>query len=152
MRQPGGSSDGAMLRIPADVNELVRVRQFVRDYARGTGADPRTTSDLVQAVDESVCNSIVHGYKGGPGAVEVEVARNGSSIVVHLRDEAPPFDPTTIPPPDVTKPLEEQRMGGLGVLLARELTDSVTYRHTSRGNELTLTKRIGGGTDAEHHR
>ena len=133
------------------MDDLARVRQFIREEAARAGAGQVQIDDLVQAVDESVCNSIVHGYKGSPGAVEVEVARNSSSIVVHLRDQAPPFDPTTVPAPDVTKPLDEQRMGGLGVLLARELTDSIAYRHTRRGNELTLTKRIGGGTDAEHH-
>jgi serine/threonine-protein kinase RsbW len=141
--QPEAHSAGAStLRIEADVHHLATVRQFIREQARKAGADERAMSDLVQAVDESVSNSIVHGYRGAPGTVEIEAARDGSSLVVRLRDQAPPFDPTRVPIPDTSRPLHQQRLGGLGVLLTRELTDSMTYRYTNRTNELTLTKKL----------
>jgi len=38
---------------------------------------------------------------------EVIVEREPDTIVVRLRDEAPAFDPTTYPAPDLTVPLEE---------------------------------------------
>jgi serine/threonine-protein kinase RsbW len=146
----------SVLRIEADVADLAHVRQFVRDFATRAGADPLATSDLVQAVDESVTNSIVHGYRGAPGSIEVEVDRDRTSLVVRLRDQAPPFDPTSVPPPDINAPLEKQRLGGLGIVLVREMTDAISYRHTTSGNELTLTKQIvtrEGDSDAEpHHR
>ena len=134
------------------MDDLARVRQFIREEAARAGAEPPEIHDLVQAVDESVTNSIVHGYKGVPGPLEVELARDGRTIVVHLRDQAASFDPTTVSTPDVNLPLDQQQMGGLGVLLTRELTDSMSYKRTSRGNELTLTKKLQGGSDAEHHR
>ena len=139
----------AVLRIPASVNELAAVRRFIRRQARAAGADPRAVHDVVQAVDESVTNAIEHGYAGKPGTVEVEVDRAGRSLIVRLRDQAPPFDPTVLPAPDTTLPLDKRPLGGMGVFLARELTDAVTYRRTSDGNELTLVKECidsqGGG-------
>lgn len=141
---------GSMLRIKADVQQLANVRQFIREQALRAGADRRATDDIVQAVDESVTNSIIHGYRGGQGEVEVEFERDGRSLVVRLRDHAPPFDPTLLSVPDTTAPLERRRPHGMGVFLARELTDSVKYQRTDSSNELTLIKELmgqaGGGT------
>ena len=136
------SQVASVLRIPADVGELARVRAFVRQQAEGAGADKRTIDDLVTAVDESVTNVIVHGYNGRQGSIEVEMNVDGPVIVVRVRDEARPFDPTTAPNPDISLPLERRTRGGLGIFLARELADSVEYRQTATGNELTLVKHI----------
>ena len=140
----------SVMRIPANVDELSGLRQFVRRQGTQAGADPGAVADIVQAVDESVTNTIVHGYRGDGGTVEVEVERSGKSLVVRLRDHAPAFDPTLVPMPDITAPLGERPLGGMGVFLMRELTDAMTYQRTRHGNELTLVKdwisREGGET------
>lgn len=128
------------LEVPADVGQLARVRAFVRSAASALGARPRPIADVVQAVDECITNAIVHGYRGRPGTVGVELEREGLDLVVRLRDSAPPFDPTKLPTPDLSLPLSRRPLGGMGVFLARELTDEMTYRRTAQGNELTLVK------------
>jgi anti-sigma regulatory factor (Ser/Thr protein kinase) len=68
-----------------------------------------------------------------------------------LRDEAPAFDPTQAPEPDITLPLHLRPVGGLGIFLARRLMDAMTYRRTSdQQNEVTLTKNILTPTEASH--
>jgi serine/threonine-protein kinase RsbW len=138
-----------MLRIPADVHRLSDIRQFIRERAADMGADREATDDMVLAVDELATNSILHGYRGREGVVEVEVGREGGSMVVRLRDQAPPFNPTRMPDPDITLPLERWPKGGLGVFLSREVTDGLVYRRTGDGNEMTIVKRLtrgqGGG-------
>jgi len=149
LEQPDPVAAGSVLRIPATVNHLATVRSFIRHEAQRAGADPRAVADIVQAVDESVTNAILHGYRGSDGTVEVEVDRFGSSLIVRLRDQAPPFDPTQLRAPDITSSLDKRPLGGLGVFLTRELVDAVTYQHTKEGNELTLVKECisppGGG-------
>jgi len=141
--------DRQQLEVPAEVGQLARVRAFVRSVATALGAPKAPLADVVQAVDECVTNSIVHGYKGRPGTVEVEVERAGRHLVVRLRDRAPPFDPTRLPLPDLSLPLRRRPLGGMGVFLARELTDRMSYRRTDGGNELTLVKGCieSGGMD-----
>ncbi len=134
------SQVASVLRVPAEVSQLAVVRAFIRDHAAGAGADEEAIDDLVTAVDESLTNIIVHGYRGRAGTVEVAIDADGSALVVQLRDDAPAFDPTAAPVPDMTLPLERRAPGGLGIHLTRELTDSVSYRRTANGNELTLSK------------
>jgi len=131
------------LRIPADVAHLAGVRALVRDVAIEHGAPPTCLDDLVQAVDEAATNIIVHGYRGEPGWIEVDVERDGDRIVITLEDAAPTFDPTQVPEPDLTVPPERCRPGGMGVHLMRLATDEL--RHTARpggGNILTMARRL----------
>jgi serine/threonine-protein kinase RsbW len=133
----------AMLRIEAELSNLSAIRRFVEEKATGLGVDPDGVSDMLLAVNEAGSNVILHGYQGQPGTIEIELSRRGESLVVRLRDQASPFDPTSVPPPDVTLPLEQRPYGGMGIHLIRQLMDEVTYRVTPQGgNELTLVKRI----------
>jgi anti-sigma regulatory factor (Ser/Thr protein kinase) len=132
------------LRIPAELNQLATVRRFVQETAIALGASAMAADQLTLAVDESITNIIEHGYQHQPGKIEIEIRRGDGAVVVHLRDRAPPFDPTRLPDPDVTLPLSERHVGGLGIFLTRRFVDAVTYRLiTEGGNELTLTKKNG---------
>jgi serine/threonine-protein kinase RsbW len=133
------------LLVDADATSLAAIRRFVRAAASADGLDPARIDGLVQAVDESVTNVIAHGYRGAPGAVEVDLRRDGRDLVVVVRDDAPPFDPTTVPMPDRAAPLARRRVGGMGVFLAREACDEMRYRPIpGGGNELTLVLRDVG--------
>ncbi len=134
-----------VLLIRADVNELARVRQFIRENAQRSGASGRTTDDMVQAVDELVTNAIVHGYRGAEGTIDVEVDVTERSLIVRLRDQARPFDPTTVPPRDTTVPLSRRPAGGMGIHLSRELADEMTYQRVDGYNEIKLVKHFEGG-------
>jgi serine/threonine-protein kinase RsbW len=131
------------LVIPAEVGQLARVRALIRDALASVDAPPEAVSDLVQAVDESVCNVIEHGYAGRPGSVEVTATSSSTEATVTIRDLAPPFDPTAVPSPDVSAPLAARPLGGMGVHLARTLTDRMVHRILpAGGNELTLVKSL----------
>jgi serine/threonine-protein kinase RsbW len=134
------------LRISASLARLAEIRSFVQDRATTLGAEPDLLSDLLLAVDEAATNIIVHGYEGRDGLIEIEVGRDGDALVVRLRDEATLFDPTTVPPKDVTEPPEDRVLAGMGIHFIRRSVDSVVHRTTlERGNELTLIKRGVGG-------
>src|SRR4029450_7348618 len=84
----------------AGLADLAAIRTFVRREALRFGMDADAVQDLVLVVDEAAANIVRHGYAGRPGPVEVEVSGDHDEVVVLLRDEAPPVDPTTWPTPD----------------------------------------------------
>lgn len=132
----------ASLSISADLYRLDLIRRFVEEKAAALEADPEAISAVVQAVDEAATNIIVHGYQKEPGIIEIEIWGEGDAFVVRLRDQAPPFDPTTLPEPDLSLSLEERPFGGLGVFLIKQFMDEMRYRVTPQGgNELTLVKK-----------
>lgn len=133
----------ADLYIDAQVENLADLRRFVREEAAALGVGEEAICDLELAVDEAACNIICHGYDRRGGIIQIAVERDGDSLIVRLRDQAPPFDPTRHPLPDVTLPLEQRKLGGLGIFLILKSVDQVIYRIPPEGgNELTLVKRL----------
>lgn len=131
------------LSVPADLDRLAEIRALVRDVAISCGAPEICMDELVQAVDEAATNVVIHGYRGGPGELDVTAELVGDRIVITLEDTAPPFDPTLAPRPDVSTPPESRRPGGMGIHLMRLATDSVAHaRRPGGGNILTLARRL----------
>ena len=145
------------ITIQAGVDHLAAVRAFVRTHVAAAGGGDETSADLVQAVDELVCNVIGHGYDGRPGEVEVAFVESPEELGFRIRDDAHPFDPTAVPEPPLDLPLSKRRLGGMGVHLARALTDGFDHRILpTGGNEVMVRKRrrptTGGATDGDHDR
>ncbi len=133
----------ADLTVEAVVGRLADVRAAIRAYAREAGADEEVVSDLVQAVDELACNVIEHGYRGTAGSIRISLASRDDAIEVRIRDTAPGFDPRSVAEPRLDLPLDQRPLGGMGVHLARTLTDGMDHRILpGGGNETTLTKRL----------
>jgi serine/threonine-protein kinase RsbW len=130
------------LRIAAELTELSTLRQFVQEAGASLRLPRSVTDPLVLAVDELAVNIIQHGYRGRPGSIEVEIEQTQDAVIARLRDQAPPFDPTCLPEPDVTLPLERRPVGGMGVYLARRSVDSMSHEVTGQGgNQVTLVKK-----------
>jgi serine/threonine-protein kinase RsbW len=131
------------LVIDAKRENLTVMRSFVAETAAALGVSGPCAEDLILAVDESATNIIVHGYRGQPGRIELQLDLQGDEFVARMLDDSPYFDPLQARPPDLTAPLEQRPAGGLGIYLCREFTDSLTYCRTPDGrNELTLRKRV----------
>lgn len=131
------------LEVKADLDNLGRVRDFIEDSAGAAGLTGEGAGELVLAIDEAVSNIIMHGFQSGDGDIEVEVAAGAEAVLVHIRDNAPLFDPTRDTNPHLEiSPLERDSPGGFGLHLLNHLVDEITYRVTEDGrNELVILKK-----------
>ncbi len=135
-----------MLRIDADVGNLDTIRNFVQQQAGSLGMSQAAVYGLILAVDEAATNIIVHGYRGKAGVIEITIEQINENLITQIRDWAGPFDPTTIPSPDITLPLKKRPLGGLGIHLIRKNVDEIIHSiPAGGGNVLTLKVRIPGG-------
>ncbi len=131
------------LEVSAQLGNLAVIRDFIAEAAGALGIKDDGTFDVVQAVDELATNVIVHGYRGQPGTIGLQVRRESNRLIVILSDHAPPFDPTLVPPPDLSLPLDQRPIGKLGLVLARRELDEMIYHAPPQGgNELTLIKKL----------
>jgi len=62
------------------------------------------------------------------------------SISIQIRDEGRAFDPLMVPEPNVNQPVEQRKIGGLGIHLVKKLMDSVSYERKNNENIVTLRK------------
>lgn len=140
----------------AELNDLEEIRNFVEHEVLTLGINPSKVYDILLVITEAVTNSIIHGYQKQPGPIEIEVQADGDVLALTLRDDAPAFDPLQIPSPDINTPLEQRRIGGMGIHLIKEFIDEIVYNTTPRGgNELKFIKQgviknRKGDSDANH--
>jgi serine/threonine-protein kinase RsbW len=125
----------------AQVRDLNDMREFLEKAILALGGSDDDAGDLVLAVNEAITNVLLHGYGGQPGPIWLRVEAADDDLRVVLSDNAPPFDPTQVPPPDIYLPLEDRPLGGLGIHMMRQLTDELVYHQAAEGNELTFVKR-----------
>jgi serine/threonine-protein kinase RsbW len=129
-----------------DPDRLASIRDFIETSAAQFGANEDQAGELVLAVHEATANIVTHGYKKSPSWISISISKEPGQLVVRLLDRSPPFDPTQLPPFDITLPLEERPYGGMGVHMIRSFSDEIRYRTLPLGdNELTIIKRINNG-------
>ena len=129
------------LTIQSDINEIPRVSSALETVMHDHGFTEEDILDTQLAVEEAVTNIIMHGYQGTGGEIVV-LCRAGPGIIeIQLEDRAVPFNPLSIPEPDLAGDIEERRIGGLGIFLVRQVMDEVEYRFEDGKNILRLTKR-----------
>jgi len=58
--------------------------------------------------------------------------------VVRVMDQGQPFDPLQREAPDTTGPIEDRPIGGLGVLLARQMSSAMAYHRQDNSNVLDI--------------
>jgi serine/threonine-protein kinase RsbW len=131
------------ISVPASYAGLKDVYDECCRFAEVNGLPDETKHDMYVAVEELVSNVMRHG--GRPGMrprITVGVALTRDTLHVTVADNAPAFNPLTIPPPDLSVPLDERDIGGLGIHFVRSLMDRVQYRRQRGRNHTRLTKRV----------
>lgn len=128
---------------PARYESLAAISQFIAAAAEQAGFDECTAYQVQLAVDEACSNIIEHAYGGeGAGVIKCTYRIQHDELTVTLRDTGRPFDPETVPEPDLTCGLEERTGGGLGLYLIHRIMDEVDFDFESEaGNVLTMVKR-----------
>jgi len=113
-------------------------------WAQWAGFDDHDVYDIQLAVDEACANVVYHAYRGmEAGEMEVCCCLDGPALVIRVRDWGRPFNPDSVPEPDVDAPLEERELGGLGMFLLKQVMDQIQYTFDpEEGNELKMVKRL----------
>jgi anti-sigma regulatory factor (Ser/Thr protein kinase) len=137
------------LRVTSRLVSADRVVQFMKEYRSDLPAEER--DELMIAFREVLVNAMEHGAGFDPEkVVEVSAARTRRAIVYHFRDPGRGFDPSAIPHAAVSNPPDDplahlrhrdehrMRVGGFGILLAKQLVDEMVYNEC--GNEVLLIK------------
>ncbi len=132
------------LTLKNDVREVEKLSSFMKTVLDKMNIEKSLAQKLRLAVEEAVVNVIDYAYPADTdGIIEVKMMSDGNKFKAVIIDSGVPFDPTMKEKTDTTLSAEDRQIGGLGILLLRELMDSINYeRHESGKNILTLIKQL----------
>ena len=138
--------------LKSQIAELTRLAEEITRLGTEHHLPEEVIFHLNLSLEEVVSNIIRHGYgERDDGEVSLAIHLAPEALVVIVDDDGVPFNPLDLPAPNLTGPVEEREVGGLGVYLVRQLMDEVEYRNEQGRNILRLMKRItprGPGTNA----
>ncbi|MDE0116519.1 MAG: ATP-binding protein [bacterium] len=90
-------------------------------------------------LEELVLNTLTHGDTSGLTVIDVELEYRDNRLIIRLADDGAAFNPLTdAPAPDMTLPLAERPIGGLGVHLVQAIAQDLEYHREDGRNHLKL--------------
>ena len=130
------------LETDAVLDNLPQITTFIEDKLTEFGASDDFRGKMGLALDEAVTNVVLYAYPQKKGLIRLTLKKAGEDILAEIRDQGTPYDPTQAPAPDLTVPLEQRKIGGLGIHLMRKSVDQLSYRHENGSNVFTLSKNM----------
>ena len=104
---------------------------------------PNTIMVKVNIVlDELLSNIVKYSFPDGKEYeidITIELFTTGK-LIIQLTDAGIPFNPFDRPEPDLSIPLEDREVGGLGILLVKKLMDSYSYKRQVNLNITSMIK------------
>ncbi|CAG4998422.1 hypothetical protein DYBT9275_01998 [Dyadobacter sp. CECT 9275] len=124
---------------PGEVDSLDPLRDYIGELAEKAGLAKKATYSLKLAIDEIATNIILYGYQraGIKADYLLHSEITDEALTVILEDEAPQFDPLSRELPDMddlSRPLEEREIGGLGIYLTVNGVDEFSYEYVNGKN------------------
>ena len=125
-----------------DIASLDSVFEFVEGFADEHGIDEATSFAMRLAAEELFTNFVRHN-RGGTESILISITVEDERLYIRLKDfDVDAVDIEQETPPDVHLPLNERRVGGLGIHLVRSMFDSLTYDYKDRTLCVTAVKNL----------
>lgn len=125
------------------LSELDTLCQNLERFGESIGLSPKFIFETNLALDELFTNIISYGYSDKKvHTITVEISLQNNELLFRIEDDGLPFNPTEVEEPDLGCSIEECKIGGLGIHLAKNLMDEVCYQRCKEKNILTLKKNI----------
>ncbi|MDR2403915.1 MAG: SpoIIE family protein phosphatase [Spirochaetaceae bacterium] len=126
--------------LPAVLDNLDRLLEWIETVLEDYSCPPKTCHQMAVVTEEIFVNIVNYAYPEGSGDVTLRAGRMGEAFVVQFEDDGVPFDPSEWPDPDTKAVIEDRNVGGLGLYLAKKMTDHISYQRLDGKNLLTILK------------
>jgi serine/threonine-protein kinase RsbW len=129
------------LFVPGRVTDLPDVLAFIEAACEAAAVRPEFWFSLQLAVEEACANVIEHAYGGKGGDLLITFTARDRDVVLTVWDHGQPFAPERVVTPDMSLPLAQRRIGGVGLHLMYQLMDEVQFDFAEGSNTLVMVKR-----------
>ncbi len=117
----------------AQRDQLQPIRAFIEEFCAQTAFPREGGLRLNVVLEELFVNTVTHGHRGDNDApVWITLDARAPGVHVTYEDTAPPFNPFAYR-------VEMGKVGGLGVLLTRELATAREYAYLFGRNRIRLS-------------
>ncbi|MEE4380137.1 MAG: ATP-binding protein [Candidatus Competibacteraceae bacterium] len=122
---------------------LAQAQEWLRPSLESAQAPESLDYELNLIVEEILVNILTHGLAGADNnTVEIRRRLEDNTLWLEFRDCGQPFDPLSVPAPDLDTDIEHRPLGGLGIHLVKQLADELHYVRQNNLNCLRIGKKL----------
>jgi len=125
------------LPVTPELTRVVHAR--LEAFAQAAHLPAKVMFAVDTALEELLQNVVDYS---GAHEVKLRLAIEAGEIRLELADDGKPFNPLIAAGPDLSLPLSEREIGGLGVHLVRQMMDRAAYEHRGGCNRVKLAKTL----------
>lgn len=137
IRKFGKHSNQRRLKLPADNKNLYKMIDFLKSDMKKYNVSPKKQFNLVSAVEEIFANIAYYAYEKS-GEVIITTFVEDGVYYVQFSDKGKKYNPLKNKNPDISSDLKDRKIGGLGIFLAKKLSDKISYTYKNNQNILTI--------------
>lgn len=130
------------LQLDAVIENLDAVLSFINAELEAMDCSLKIQNQIALAAEEIFVNIANYAYNPETGHARVRVKASGGELRLIFEDSGKPYNPLAKPDPDITGSAHERPIGGLGILMVKNIMDTVEYCYENGKNLLTMTKTI----------
>ncbi|MFH1653577.1 MAG: SpoIIE family protein phosphatase [Pseudomonadota bacterium] len=141
------------IAVENDMKSIKEIADALNEFCKSFGCDIDFINELNLAIEETVVNIINFAYEDDERhEIEITIIKSGAVIEVTIMDDGRPFDPLKHTISDKGHSIKDMPLGGLGIILTKNMVDKAEYVRVGKYNKLKLIKIIGEGDDRKNRK
>ena len=124
----------------ADMAKLTQVLDFVQQDMLEKGIEEQKCFKMVMAAEEIFSNIAL--YANTTNEVEVKTNIKNGLYTLTFADDGKEYNPLIKEDPNIHIPLEDRKVGGLGIFIVKKMADTLEYKYQNKKNILTIGIKV----------
>ncbi|MEI6764627.1 MAG: SpoIIE family protein phosphatase [Bacteroidota bacterium] len=133
------SGNDCRIVIQNKADNLPAAAEKIRSFCHDNKVSDETCFALNLIVEELVFNTISYGYNDDQSHdITISFSIEADGIQLEITDDAIAFNPLDAEAPDINAAISERKIGGLGIHLVKNLSDSFSYQRAGSNNIIQI--------------
>ena len=138
-------ADRVSLELKNSLSELGTLGSSLEEFGEALGLSSKILFEISLSLEELFSNIVSYGYTDDAVHwIKLTISHEDEILIIRLEDDGIPFNPLTAEEPDCECPIEERKIGNLGIHLTKKFMDDMIYERKGNRNILTVKKKITG--------
>ena len=136
-------ADRVSLELKNSLSELSTLGSSLEQFGEALGLSSKILFEISLSIEELFSNIVSYGYTDDAVHwIKFAISYEDEMLIIRLEDDGIPFDPLKAEEPDCKCPIEERKIGNLGIHLTKKFMDDMVYERCGNKNILTMRKNI----------
>ena len=123
----------------ANLESIQKIQDFVQENLRGKKSDKAKLFKINVLIEEIVVNIVNYAFNNTTeGVIDIEIDTSDDKMFFKISDNGIPFDPLKAKEPDISAPLENRNIGGLGIFFVKQIAKDISYSYQNNRNCISL--------------